>query len=266
MSLYDQREPRLRDAPSAGALIISSTAAFLTGAAAAPLVLTIFDTLLALLSSWHGALVFYGPLARPFSSGFYEGLHSPWYELSQPSIALASLAFGLFLVYAWPSEQTLATKLFVDGLAMSMAVFGCIAPALDPSNMRSAEAHFGTSSLLCSVLLVLIGSGVILIIERQAAELMTNVFTLTFAGQRFLLWFRRIPLPVAIVAALCFGNGYWRGMAAWGIVLVVTLLESVGHRPEHRFEKLERVHLREARFTMPLIAAVALGGSVLLFG
>ena len=132
--------------------------------------------------------------------------------------------------------------------------------------MRSLQARFGASPLLSSIFFAALGAGTLLIIERQSSEVLTNVFKLASLSRRVVLWSQRLLPPAVILVLLCALNGYSEGIAGWLIALSITLLQDIGHKPEYRFEHLEKIHLREAKFTMPMIAIAALTGSVLLFG
>lgn len=268
MTLYeDSNEVFAPPRPSGLALAVTSFCLLMLTAQFTTLLLSLGDALLALYSDWEGEWFLYAPLADSFRHGLFRSPPAmETYKLAGPVIAAGSAIVAFLLIYMWPSEQSLASRLSVYTLATNLLMFGPIAIGFEPDSFNILEERNGVDPLIARALAILIGLMGVMFAERKTIEMTTNVFTLTTAMKRLGWWLVRLLPGLAVLGALSFLNDYRAGALAVLSVVAITLLENLTRTPPQRFTALQQPRMRVAAALLPLVLVVVAAASVWLFG
>jgi len=268
MGVYGKHDNRLRERPSALALV--SVSLFTTLVCA--LIASGFVSLLRVLATRATRSEFPLLLYFPFASDPFSGLYPLRVDQSMRAAGIAvaiPVILALVLLFFFPSTQKLSGRLALHTFVCSLIAFGTLAPLVDPKlfhdfrlftrlELNPALGIFAAGAIVLALLLVAV--------ERRAVRILGNVYSTDTPGRRLYLWLLRIPLPFALLAALCQLNAWTAGAIASVIVIVATFFEAISHLPRQQYERLSDVRMREAAATWPIVSAILIGGSVWLFG
>lgn len=262
MTIYGESMEQFRPRPSLVALGFTSLAAVLISVVATSLLVSLLQ--LAIRLALEPATVPF--LFVPFGS-------SPYFPAGTPAAARAILgsmfacaALAALSVRLWPTEQTLASRLFVYLLSTVLVTAGCLAPALSAGTFEAVAAATSVVTLAWMVLIVAIASFVLFRLQRNLSGLMSNFFSMLTPWGRLVLWSVMIAPGFLLVAGICLLSGYRAGAYAFLAAGALTAFECLSHVPQERFETLSEPHLREPAATLPLIAAALIGVSLYYFG
>lgn len=262
MTIYGESMEQFRPRPSLAALGFTSLATVLISLVATSLLVSLLQ--LAVRMTLDGTTVPF--LFVPFGSSPYFPAGTPaaaWGILG--SMACCAALAGL-CVWLWPTEQTLASRLFVYLLSMVLVTAGCIAPALTSGTFDAAAAATSIVTPAWTVLVLGIASFLLFRLQRNLSGLMSNFFSMVTPWRRLVLWSVMIAPGFLLAAAISFLSGNRPGAYAFLIAAALTAFECLSHVPPERFETLKEPHLREPAATLPLIAAVLIGVSLYFFG
>ena len=253
---------QFRPRPSFAALGFTSLAAVLISLITTSLLVSLLQ--LAIRLAFEPATVPF--VFVPFGS-------NPYFPPGTPSAALAILgamvacaALAALSIKLWPTEQTLASRLFVYLLSMVLVTAGCIAPALTAGTFEEAAAATSVVTLAWMILTLAIASFLLFRLQRNLSGLMSNFFSMMTPWARLVLWSVMIAPGFLLVTGLCLLSGYKAGAYAFLAAAALTAFECLSHIPPERFETLSEPHLREPAATLPLIAAGLIGVSLYFFG
>ncbi|MCM2314153.1 MAG: hypothetical protein NDJ92_03255 [Thermoanaerobaculia bacterium] len=268
MGIYGEHDNRFRERPSALALV--SMSFFSTIACA--MISSGVVSLLRVLTTRETRSEFPFLLYFPFASDPFLGLYPLRVDQSvrAAGIAIAIPAIvALVLLFFFPTTQKLAGRLSLHTFVCSLITFGTLAPMVDRKLFDDFRLYTRLDlnpALGIVVAGVVVMAVLLVLVERRAVRVLGNVADVGSPGKRLYLWLLRIPLPFAVLAALCKLNGWTDGAIASLVVIAATFFEAISHVPRYQFERLGNVRMREAAATWPIVTAVLLCGSVWLFG
>lgn len=269
MTLYDENGFVFRPHPSVVALTAVSLFFHLLNLQLAALLRNASEQITAHATADTGRWVLYAPVAERTARFFHPGDHPGLYGFHDLLAVAAATVLGLGVLFFWPTEQSLASRLYVHSLALCLTAFTGFTLAFNPASTdlleRGSVIDHGPSMAI-RVVAGLAATLVILFLERMSIALLSNLFPVTTPLQRIKLWLQRIALPFGLVAALALFNNDLPDALAAGAVLLVTLIENLGHVPLERFEKLSNEHLRETAAIAPLLVGMLMAASMFLFG
>jgi len=253
---------QFRPRPSLAALGFTSLASVLISLVATSLIVSLLQLVIRLALD-RETVPF---LFIPFGS-------SPYFPPGSPAAAWAILgamaacgALAALCVRLWPTEQTLASRLFVYLLSMVLVTAGCIAPALSSGTFEAAANATSVVTLAWLVLVLAIASFLLFRLQRTLSGLMSNFFSMVTPWGRLVLWSVMIAPGFLLAAGICLLSAYRPGAYAFLVAAALTAFECLSHVPPERFETLKEPHLREPAATLPLIAAGLIGASLYFFG
>ncbi len=268
MGVYGEHDNRFRERPAA--LAILSVSLFSTLSCA--LISSSLVSLLRVLATRERRSEFPLFLYFPFASDPFSGLYPIRVDQAVRAAGIAfaiPLVLALVLLFFFPTTQRLSGRLVLHTFVCSLITFGTLAPLLDAKffhdfrlftrlESNPALGIFAGVAIALAILLV--------VVERRAVRLLGNVYDTDTPGKRIYLWLLRIPLPFALLAALCQLNGWAAGAIASLTVVVVTFFEVISHLPRQQYERFSDVRMREAAATWPIVAVLLIGGAIWLFG
>ncbi|HUF18306.1 MAG TPA: hypothetical protein VMS12_09720 [Thermoanaerobaculia bacterium] len=260
MTIYDGNSQQFQPRASLAVLSLVSASIFVLALVITPLAASALEAGLAAASGWPGPLILHSPPAS-----HAEEIYSYWREDSWlragPAVTAAGCAvLGLLLMYFWPTDQKMATRLFVHGLATMLVLFGFVAPGLDD---RTATVIPPT---LWMILCVSAGAWLLMRFERRTLALLKNLYEVDTPGKRLTIWSARFLPAFALIAILCAFNQYLPGVYASLIGIAATFLETISHQPTRSFERLGNPRMQEAAVTLPILAIGLLAVSIYVFG
>jgi|GEM_PF-3122858 len=269
MTLYDENGFQFRPRPTVLALTTVSLFFHLLNLQLSTLLRSVCEQLTAHATADTGKWILYAPFAGPTAHFFHPGVHPGLYAFNDLITVAAATLLGLGVFLFWPTEQSLASRLYVHSLALCLAAFTGFATAFDLDAADRIDAVIGVGhapALAILVVIALLTAMVVLFVEKKSIVLLSNMFPVATPGARLKLWLQRIALPFGLIAGLTLLNHDLRGALAAGSVLVLTLLQDLGHKPLERFEKLTDVPMREAAAITPFLVGILIAGSIFLFG
>ena len=267
MTIYGESSEGFRVRPSGSVLFLVSTAQLVLCFQLAALAIAVVDTLVAFRSGWEEVIVVYAPFAAdPMSPFFISPPLDTLYLLAEPIVAATALTLSLVLILLWPSGPSLATRLMIHNLAMTLVTLGALSLAIEENGFVNATVRTPVGLWAWRIGVGGLGLIVAILIERRANRLLANVFHADHAAERLRLWTLRIPTPLLAVAGLAWINGYpaltWASLAA----IVITFLEATIHTVHPGYERIDDPLLRKAVVLTPLATLVIVGAATVLFG
>ncbi|HVT02080.1 MAG TPA: hypothetical protein VHL58_01750 [Thermoanaerobaculia bacterium] len=269
MTLYDENGFVFRPHPSVVALTAVSLFFHLLNLQLSSLLRNVCEQLTAHAVADTGRWVLYAPVADQTARFFHPGARPGLYAFNDLITIAAATVLGLGVIIFWPTEQSLASRLYVHSLALCLAAFTGFATAFDLNAAARIDEVIGVGRAPSMAILVVIGLAtamVIFFVERMSIALMSNMFPVSTPLYRLKLWLQRIAVPFGLIAAIALFNNDLRDALAAAAVILVTLLENLGHVPLERFEQLSDVHLREAAALAPVLVGILIAASIYLFG
>lgn len=260
MTIYDGNSQQFQPRASLAVLSLVSTSIFIIAVVVTPLIAGALEALLAGISGWPGPLIFHAPPAS-----FPQEIYAYWSENSWlrwgPAIVAGSCAvLGMLLIFLWPTDQKLATRLFAHGLGTMLVLFGFVARGLD------ANTGVFMQPALWMILCVSMGALLVMRFERRSLALLKNLYEVYTPAKRITLWSARVLPGLVLIAIFCAFNRYLPGIYASALGLCATFLEAVSHQPKRSFERLGNPRMQEASVTLPILALGLLAVSVYVFG
>jgi hypothetical protein len=268
MGFYGVHDDRFRERPSALALFSVSLFSTLACALLSSGLISILRVAITRTIRAEFPLVVYMPFAADPFAGLYPLRVDQSIRAAGPAIAIP-LVLALLLLFFFPTTQKISGRLNLHTFVSCLVAFGTLAPVLDPGLFR--DFRLVTRLEREPALGIVVGAAVALavvlgLIERRAVRVLGNVYDTGSPGKRLYLWFLRIPLPFALLAALAQTNGWTAGAIASLVVIAVTFFETISHLPKVQHEAFSDVRMREAAATWPIVAAVLIAASVWAFG
>ncbi len=241
-------------------LALVSASILILGLTATPLLASAIKAFLAGISGWPGPLILHAPpAAHP------EEVYSYWTEDSWlragPAIAAGGCAIaGWMLMFFWPTDQKLGTRLFVHGLALTLVLFGFVTAGFDERTAGMLQPA------LWMVLCITAGAWSVMRFERRSFALLKNLYEVETPSKRLVIWSARILPGLLLIALLSALNGYMPGVYASAIGIAATFLETISHQPKRSFERLGNPRMQDAVVTLPILALGLLAVSIYVFG
>lgn len=267
MTVYGEGEEQFRPAPRRLTLLVVSASLVLISAALTSWLVAMTEQLLAMTAGWKRGLLLHAPFAGSASNSvFYRSELAGWFGAGDALIASAAVFLVPLAIHLFPIERTLLSRLTQFRLCTTVVVMAVLAPAFDRSAFAAFSELTFVDSAVWRVLFASAAIWLLLIIERRENEILTLFHRMETPAQRIRRWSVRIPAGFALLAVICFLNGYPAGAYASAGAIAATFLENVSHVPRERYSEVRDVHLRESAATLPLIAAVLIALSVWLFG
>lgn len=260
MTIYDGNSQQFQPRASLAVLSLVSTSIFILAVVITPLIAGALESLLAGISGWPGPLILHAPPAS-----LPQEIYAYWSEESWliwgPAIVASSCAvIGVMMIFLWPTDQKLATRLFAHGLATKLVLFGFVARGLD------AKTAVFMQPALWMILCVAMGAFLVMRFERRSLALLKNLYEVDTPAKRIALWAARMVPGLVLIAIFCAFNRYLPGIYASALGLGATFLEAVSHQPKRSFERLGNPRMQEAAVTLPIFALGLLAVSVYIFG
>ena len=262
MTIYGESMEQFRPRPSLPALGFTSLASVLISLVATSLLISLLQLVFRLALDRETVPFLFVPFGS--SPYFPAGTATAAWAILGAMVACGALA--ALSVRLWPTEQTLASRLFVYLLAMVLVTAGCIAPALTTGTFEEAATATSVVTPAWMVLVIGIASFLLFRLQRTLSGLMSNFFSMVTPWSRLVLWSVMIAPGFLLTAGLCLLSGYRPGAYAFVAAAALTAFECLSHVPPERFETLNEPHLREPAATLPLIAAGLIGVSLYFFG
>lgn len=267
MSIYAGNSEQFRIAAAPGVMAVVCAAATVCAAAVASFAVSIADLGLAYAAGWPGPIALYPPLlAAQNGLMFSSPPLAPSYMLAPLAVPAISALLAFGALFFWPTEQSLATRLFALIVPTAVAVVGVAAPALNRDLVKGAAEITATSPMLWAAGLCAVAILIVALAERRALSLLANLYELRETSQRLGSWILRVPIGLMLVAMFCLANNYLEGVYAAAGALVVSLIVTVLTAPQHRYEQLAKPMMREAAIILPVIALIVAALMIFLFG
>jgi len=160
------------------------------------------------------------------------------------AVAFAFVLLGALVLTLWPTDNTLARRLFVSVFAQTIGIFGATAFALRHASLLGLAVAISAAWLCARA-------------ELRAIGVLASVVKLDRPLQRLKHWFVRIVPAMAALSCVPLRRNLW---LASGLT-AVTLFMNVLKRPT-RFEIVEEPELREATATLSIVAVAVLAFSI----
>lgn len=243
------------------------TSLLVIGAALTAVLISLTDLAFARAAGLNAPLYHHAPIGWPAPLPILAAPPlAPLYTWLMPTVIAGSLSIAFLLVWFWPTEQRFDTRLFIHALAFDLVIWGALAPAFVFRSFERLTLYSGIPAVAWSLVALAAGAWTVVLIQRKLTDLLMNVFPMWTPGQRLMRWMIMIPLPFGLFAAACWINDYRPGVWASAAALAASLLETLSRRPKERHEEIRNPEMREAAFTLPLVAAGVVALTLFAFG
>lgn len=263
MSIYGEFDPRFRPRPTLLRLFLAALGTTVAAVWIASTLLSALDmVVLRRAGLVHAWLVYATPWQRILElerlSGFRIVIEDQRAN-DAPVLALATAILAL-LIYFWPVAPSIGRRMFLMTLTEAMLLFTAMPLVAPIASHLSSDRNLAIAVAAALLTLILVPKA-----EARINDDLATALPMATPGRRFVVWLVRALPPLALLAAAAYWNQYLEGAFAALVLLVISLLVALGHRPAG-YVKLDGSELREAAAVAPLVAAVLVAAGVFLFG
>lgn len=264
MNSYEEDRQEFRPRPKHVALVAFGLASFLMADVIQSAVTWAVETTVAWNSGWEIVWIIDIPVLTDPSSAFYVSppLESLWSHAGA-IVAIACLGLAVALIYLWPTETSLASRLFVHITAIVLVLEGAVALPLARTDLLRNEEGM---SRLMAIALAGLALVISIAIQRSLLVVLQQFWDLHTATERLGL-FAALQLPgIVLLATLFWFNGFPAGTVAAPIVLLALVIATVRFFPRTIYERVTTHRVTRAATLIAILGGACIAGSIWAFG
>jgi hypothetical protein len=208
--------------------------------------------------------IFELPILTDPGSSFYVSppLESPWTYAGE-IVAISFLVLGAALAYLWPTQTSLASRLYIHISAVVFILEGTIAIPLARTAILTSDESM---SRISALVLIALGAAVLLLVQRNLFFLLQQFWELFTWSERMAL-FATIQVPGLILLGTIFWfNGFPAGTYAAAITLVVLFMPAALYARRTIYERVTTHSVTGATVVIAIIAGAGIAASIWFFG
>lgn len=264
MNSYEREPQEFRPRPRFLSLFFFGLAAFLLADLVQAFLTWGIETALAWNSGWEQVWILDIAVLTDPGSPFYVSppLESPWVYATLV-VAVSFLILGAALVYLWPTDSTLASRLYIHLSAVVFILKGTIGIPLARTEILSNGEYI---SIPVAVGIIALGAITLLAVQRSLMVLLQQFWDLFSWKERSSL-FTIIELPGLLVLGVLFWfNEFRGGAAAVMLAAIVLFLGTIRYSRRTIYERVSTHTAGRAAVVLWLLVTVSIGATVWFFG
>ncbi len=264
MNSYETGPQEFRPKPTFLSLLFFGIAAFLLADLAQAILTWMIETAIAWNSGWKEVWIVDIAVLTDPGSPFYVSppLDAPWIYATH-IVAVSFLVLGAALVYLWPTQSTLASRMYVHLSAILFILKGTIAIPLERTEILKRADHI---TIVAAVAIITLGAITLLAVQRSLLVLLQQFWDLFTWRERIAL-FAIVELPGLLLLAIVYWfNAFVGGAAAVLLTAIVLIVGTLRYSRRTIYERVRTHTIVRATVVLWILATAGITVTAWFFG